>query len=280
MGSRGRYARLLGTFWRHPKSLSLSASAAGVLARSWSYCADNESDGFIPTGIVSAFGGTARTTKEIVASAFWQVVEGGYQVHDWSQHNITKADATARRKGGAERTAKHRRNAAGNAAGNALHHPPETPSPPRTRDPGPRTQDPKAPSEPPCSPPSGDVPAVFEFWRVTMGKTKAAKIDDPRRRLIAKALKLKGLEACKAAIVGCSKLDWNMGRDPKTNGRRYNELERILKNAANIERFGEASTPCRRPDDPADRPDHEWPVTPEEDNARAFGETQTTIGGV
>lgn len=52
---RGRYACLYGDFWRHPYWALLSPTAAGLWARSVSYCADGQTDGEFPWAMVAAW---------------------------------------------------------------------------------------------------------------------------------------------------------------------------------------------------------------------------------
>lgn len=44
-----------------------------------------------------------------------------------------------------------------------------------------------------------------------------------------------GVETCVNAVVGCSYSDWHMGQNPQ--GKKYNDIELIFRNAQNIERF-------------------------------------------
>ena len=40
----GRYARVMGNFWRHPKVETIGDAACGVLVKVWAYCADQGTD--------------------------------------------------------------------------------------------------------------------------------------------------------------------------------------------------------------------------------------------
>lgn len=101
-----RYARLMGDFWRHPRTSALSTAAAGVLARAFSYCADQMTDGAIPAALVPAFFGGApdeAVIEEMIAAGVWKKTKTGFQIRDWGQRNITreawaekKAQATTR----------------------------------------------------------------------------------------------------------------------------------------------------------------------------------------
>ena len=82
------------------------------------------------------------------------------------------------------------------------------------------------------------VDRIFDRWRVVMGKPRA-KLDPKRRRLIATRMREHDEATLIAAIEGCARSDWHMGRDAKSEGRANNGLELILRDAAHIERFAE-----------------------------------------
>lgn len=91
--SRSYYARVLGTFWRHPRTAALSLAACGAWVRCLSWCADHRTDGTIPRAVIPmVLGGRddRRAVAELVSSGL--LVEDGDALHvrDWSQHNITR----------------------------------------------------------------------------------------------------------------------------------------------------------------------------------------------
>lgn len=78
------------------------------------------------------------------------------------------------------------------------------------------------------------IDEVFEFWKTAMSHPRA-KVDDKRKKLIRKALKLYELSDLKDAIIGCTLSPYHMGHnDVKT---RYDSLELILRDASHIDRF-------------------------------------------
>lgn len=93
----------------------------------------------------------------------------------------------------------------------------------------------------PVAPPviaSNDIQAVFDFWASTFrAATKGPKpvLSDKRRSKISRALNDYGLQTCLDAITGCAMSDWHMGDNPR--GKRYDDLELILRDSAHIERF-------------------------------------------
>lgn len=81
-----------------------------------------------------------------------------------------------------------------------------------------------------------ETPRVFAYWQTELGRQKA-KPDPKRLAVIRRALKSYSVDDVMLAIDGCKKSDWNMGRDPKTNGKKFNDLTLILRDAEHIERF-------------------------------------------
>ena len=76
---------------------------------------------------------------------------------------------------------------------------------------------------------------VFEYWKEKVGITRRAVLDDKRRLRIGWAIHDYGVEACKQAIDGITKSDWHMGKNPQQ--KKYNDVELIFRNAANVEKF-------------------------------------------
>lgn len=112
--SKSYYARVLGTFWRHPRTAGLSLAACGAWVRCLSWCADHRTDGAVPRSVVPmVLGGREdrRAMAELVAAGLLEESDGSLQVRDWSQHNITKEKHEERLAEGKERVARHRGNA-------------------------------------------------------------------------------------------------------------------------------------------------------------------------
>lgn len=70
-----------------------------------------------------------------------------------------------------------------------------------------------------------DVLKVFEHWKSVMA-SRAKIIPES---LIKKRLKIYSVSDLCKAIDGCLHDDWLMGRDEKTNGKKFNTLEYILR---------------------------------------------------
>ncbi len=82
---------------------------------------------------------------------------------------------------------------------------------------------------------SDEVNEVFNYWREVMNHPKA-KIDDKRRKLIDKAMKLGySKDDLIAAINGCLKSPYHMGQND--SGTVYDDLGLILRDAGKIDGF-------------------------------------------
>ena len=79
------------------------------------------------------------------------------------------------------------------------------------------------------------VRRVFDKWR-ELHQHPNAKLDAKRTARIRRALATHGPEQLEQALRGALKDDWLMGRDPKSP-RKYDGLETLLRDAAQIERL-------------------------------------------
>jgi hypothetical protein len=79
----------------HPKILALSWAAMGLHAWSISYCDAALSDGFVPLHAWPAKAGADRAVQALVAAGLWCPVPGGYQLHDYTDYNRSKAEVDA-----------------------------------------------------------------------------------------------------------------------------------------------------------------------------------------
>lgn len=123
-----RYATVRQSYWRKPKTVGLSLAANGVWALGQSYCADEMSDGFIPstTATLMLARGDKKLVKELVDAERWAEVEGGYQVIDYLDHNPSRAEMDAKRdvrRAAGARGGKAKANAAANRVANATANP-------------------------------------------------------------------------------------------------------------------------------------------------------------
>jgi len=83
-----------------------------------------------------------------------------------------------------------------------------------------------------------DIDLVFQTWRrwcKTSNLGPPPNLSDERKILIGVGIHDFGLESCLLAVEGCSFSAWHMGENP--DGKRYDDIELILRDAKRIERF-------------------------------------------
>ncbi len=90
----------------HPKVVAAGNLAIGLWLRAGGWCAQQMTEGFIPTGMLAPLGGTPSTARKLVGAGLWDVAEGGWRFHDWHTYQPTRAEVEGRRKRRAEAGAK------------------------------------------------------------------------------------------------------------------------------------------------------------------------------
>lgn len=91
--SSGYWAKVMGTFWRHPRTSGISLAARGLWVSLLSWCADQRTDGAVPVHVVAMVcGGRAdtRALAELEASELVIRSGTGLELRNWSKHNITR----------------------------------------------------------------------------------------------------------------------------------------------------------------------------------------------
>lgn len=87
-------------FFSHPKVVDLSKDAKLLYLAGLCYCGAQLTDGLITRGGVRIIGamveaGVDCTTTELVAAGLWEVVDGGWQVHDYLDYQSSREKAQA-----------------------------------------------------------------------------------------------------------------------------------------------------------------------------------------
>lgn len=77
---------------------------------------------------------------------------------------------------------------------------------------------------------------VFEYWKTTMGKKRAA-LDLKRERDIRWAIAVYSVQGCRDAIDGCKLSDFHMGNNARKT--EYNDISLIFRDAEHVEKFQE-----------------------------------------
>lgn len=92
---RGFYARVMGTFWRHPRTCGLTLQARGLWVSMLSWCADQLSDGMVPDAALMLIAGGAPPRKQLDELAEAGLLERddgarSWRLREWADHNITR----------------------------------------------------------------------------------------------------------------------------------------------------------------------------------------------
>lgn len=264
------YSRVYGSITWHAKALAAGDAALGVWVRLLGHCAQHLTDGRIPTAIAVAVGASSPGAIEALARVgLLEPVEGGYQMHDYLDHNASKADIEAARDAARERKAKSRSAAktmqsrvtsrvtgtVTSRVTDGVSHgvrpfleedeeekekeeKEETPTPLRE---SPEVERPLALEEtktgadaPASARAGGVVVELFQHWQRVHGHPQS-KLDGKRRRAIERAVKSHGADVVRAAIDGCARSPFHKGQNDR--GAVYDDLTLILRDASKIEGF-------------------------------------------
>lgn len=113
----------------HPKIFGLSHAAFRLWVAGLAHCQQHLTDGFMPHAIVrTLIAVSTQRIDELVNAGLWERVTSGYQVHDYLQHNDSRAKVLRARKQGQDRKRRweDKQNASENALPDAFgtaHHP-------------------------------------------------------------------------------------------------------------------------------------------------------------
>ena len=96
------WVKLDGLFPEHPKVLRAGPSAAWLYVAGLCYCGRYLPDGFVPDGALPGMGqyGVLRARHlagVLVTVGLWGQVDGGYQVHDYLEHQRSREEAESQR---------------------------------------------------------------------------------------------------------------------------------------------------------------------------------------
>lgn len=105
------WAKLDDRFPWHKKVRRLSDAAYRLHTTAIIYCARDETDGFVTLEDIAEMPGIKRPEKsitELVERELWDVVEGGWEVHDYLEYNPSADQQARARAAAAERQRKAR----------------------------------------------------------------------------------------------------------------------------------------------------------------------------
>lgn len=99
--ARNRWVPWDVAYFRNPKARSLGKDGRALHLASSCWSADNLQDGFVPRQVLPLLCAEAEVPKKtvtvMVAAGAWIEVEGGWEVHDFLEHNQSRAEVEAER---------------------------------------------------------------------------------------------------------------------------------------------------------------------------------------
>lgn len=99
------------TVTEHPKCVELSPSAWTLWLHGLAYCSRNLTDGHIPAAMLPRLSGLSSPKKaagELCEAGLWHKNGEGWEIHDYADHQRTRADIEAERQAARERRARNR----------------------------------------------------------------------------------------------------------------------------------------------------------------------------
>lgn len=110
------YVRFVPGFTRHPKRIKSGPVSSWLWACSVDYCMIHLTDGFLDEAAVPTLcsnitpNALKRATENLLAVGSWERVPGGFKVHDYLRHNLSKAQVEADQEAGRQRYQKWKGN--------------------------------------------------------------------------------------------------------------------------------------------------------------------------
>lgn len=196
------------------------------------YCSRAQTDGLVPAALACSLSLTAtkRIVEELVEAGLFEPVAGGYRVHDYLNHNPSRARISELREAAKTRTARWRDGASDENVTRhdddaVTHH---VRSPAHARD---------LPS-----PTRSEEEEAFDYWQRRCQKTRAKFTRERRQKLRARFAEKYTLEDVKRGVDGAAA---NPPRD-RDSGVVYDDLVSICRNGAQLERYIERAAPALR----------------------------------
>ena len=79
----------------HAKTVAAGNAAMGLWVRAGSWCAQQLTDGQVPTHMVAALGATAAQAKRLVEAGLWLTTDDGYTFHQWDERQPSAEEVRA-----------------------------------------------------------------------------------------------------------------------------------------------------------------------------------------
>lgn len=253
-----------------PELKDLSAGALGAHVRALAWSCMHETDGELAASDIKAIGPTPAQLKELFDTRTWQRNEDGRVFVHYTNDNASRAKMQARRDASNRRSRRHRdrEDTTDDATPCAtpLHDPLLTPSQTALLASSPPLDPPDYSGLSGSSPESSSVSAsdpkdleasprdsetrakvkeVFECWKLEHNHPRA--ILDRRREAKVRQRLREGftVEQLCRAVINAKKDEFLMGENKE--GKRYDDLESLLRSASKVERLLEIKRNGHRP---------------------------------
>lgn len=82
-----------------------------------------------------------------------------------------------------------------------------------------------------------EIKQIFDHWRAVMKKNSPKLSQDRKSKIKARLDEGFSIDQIKQAVSGCVLSDWHMGRNEKTEGKKYNDITLICRSAKYLENF-------------------------------------------
>lgn len=73
-------------FWSHPKFFDMPDASVVLWVKAGSYCCQHLTDGFVEAKTIRMIHCDPEAARALVDAGLWVEVEGGFQFHDWTDH--------------------------------------------------------------------------------------------------------------------------------------------------------------------------------------------------
>jgi hypothetical protein len=244
------YARLYDDILENDKVAELIPSAFGLYTALIVYCHRNDTDGVVPSARAERLlnfveGDYQAALDNLLAARLVEKVRSSLIVHDYLLHNASHAERNAKsnaaklaaqvRWGDAKRIPDANGITEGIATGNARFKDKDKAVQLQVTEPSLLDVD-----------TDDEVARVFVLWRDAFKRAHTTRLDDKRRRVIAKALKDYGWEGVVECINGYT-------HDPWPERQRRNDITLLLRDAEHIEDGRALMVKAREAVDPAPR---------------------------
>jgi hypothetical protein len=108
------YVKIEDGIFRNPKVVQVSSQAKLMYVASICYAGSSLTDGFVPSNVARmlaaevGIGYSPKTARELVSAGLWDETDGGYQIHDYLEHNTSSQQVRAKRDAAKERMQRSR----------------------------------------------------------------------------------------------------------------------------------------------------------------------------